>query len=252
MLELLKHTTKGSGGVLNGKWEGPDSLENYLTNKKIYGKSWSWRDYPLTYTYNSQGYRCPEFDSIDWSNQVIIFGCSHTFGTGVSDEQTISAQLTMLGWPTINLGQPGTGVNYQFINSVILNENKIKPRAVIYNWPSPARTLQWVDNENQYKLWGSWNSEKTDWGWHYISNDFHSITESLWYSRAVKVMWKCPVVEISRYSILCNNQSNIILLEPQMDFGRDYNGKIGHAGPKTNIAIAQLLAKILSDIQSKD
>jgi hypothetical protein len=65
-------------------------------------------------------------------------------------------------------------------------------------------------------------------------------------------MWECPVVEISRYSILCNNQSNIILLQPQLDFGRDYNGKIGHAGPKTNIAIAQLLAKILSDIQLKD
>lgn len=59
------------------------------------------------YTVNSQGYRCPEFDAIDWENSIIFFGCSHVFGIGLLDHETVANQLSLiLNCPVINLGTP--------------------------------------------------------------------------------------------------------------------------------------------------
>lgn len=245
MLKLMYRRCRGNERVFDGKWEGGDSERAFSKNRKKHGKSWFWREYPVTYTYNSQKYRCPEFDTINWEESVIILGCSFTFGTGVSDEHTISSQLTNLGWPTVNLGQPGTGTDYQFFNSIILNENKIKPRAVIYNWPTPARMLQWTQND-RYILWGPWNTNSTDWGWHYISSNFHALKTSLWHSRAVKTMWDCPVIEVTRNADLSKNSKDIVLLPDFVDYGRDYDGDTGHPGPETNLIFANLLAELLS------
>lgn len=244
-MELLKHRTWGNEGIFDGKWEGNDSQENYFKNRKTFGQSWPWHNNSVTYTYNSHKYRCPEFDTIDWNGYIIMFGCSQTFGIGVSDEHTISSYLTNLGYPTINLGQPSVGADYQFFNSIILKENQIKPKAVIYNWPPPGRVIQWTDyNLKSYNLWGPWNTGKEDWGWNYVSDISHSTSQVFWYSRAVNLLWDCPIIEVTRNKELCND-SNIKLLPPYVDHARDWNGQTGHAGPKTNLKSAQLLADIL-------
>lgn len=247
MLELLIHRCRGNDHVFDGKWEGNDNKEFFSKNRKKHGKSWYWRDQPVTYTYNSQRYRCPEFDTIKWEDSIIILGCSFTFGIGISDEHTISSQLTELGWSTINLAQPSTGPDYQFFNSIILNENNIKPKAVIYNWPQPGRMLQWdLHSKGNYKLWGPWNTEPKDWGWNYISNRFHATTQALWYSRSVKLMWDCPVIEVTSHKDISDKSRCIKLLPEFVDHARDWNGETGHQGPKTNSLFANILAEELS------
>jgi hypothetical protein len=37
----------------------------------------------VTYTTNSDHYRCPEWDQIDWNSSILILGCSVVFGVGV-------------------------------------------------------------------------------------------------------------------------------------------------------------------------
>ena len=64
--------------------------------------------YDYMYTRNSEGYRCAEFSSINWSNSIAVFGCSEVFGVSVPEDQTLPHHLSLLfGRPCINLGIPG-------------------------------------------------------------------------------------------------------------------------------------------------
>lgn len=262
MLKLLKDRYWVEDPSLIGKFASTDTKQLYKKNYKKAGKSWFWRDYPVTYTCNSQKYRCPEFDTIDWSENIVMFGCSYTFGVGVSDEQTIASQLTSLGWPTINLGQPGTGPDYQWANSIILKEHKIKPKAVIYFWPDPGRVCQWFKkgNPEEYRLFGSWNTTPGDWGWHYISDDIHSINQLSWYSRCMRLLWDCPVVELTvpvtkDLEFSKKYDKNIKILPPRLDTARDYDidAGTGHFGPLTNKLWAEfIINELTTKMENKD
>jgi hypothetical protein len=69
-------------------------------------------DKPITYQYNTHGFRNPEFDTkID----VVCFGCSFTMGTGVHAEHTWPAQLQQLtGLRVANLGHAGSSNDTAF------------------------------------------------------------------------------------------------------------------------------------------
>lgn len=66
------------------------------------------QDYTVTYTINSWGYRCAEFDTVDWKQCIAVIGCSFVFGTGLREEDTLPCVLSReLGLPVINLGVQG-------------------------------------------------------------------------------------------------------------------------------------------------
>jgi lysophospholipase L1-like esterase len=61
---------------------------------------------PVEYTYNSHGFRTPEFDQ---KFDVVCFGCSFTMGTGVHSKDTWPSQLESLkGLKVANLGHAGS------------------------------------------------------------------------------------------------------------------------------------------------
>lgn len=133
-----------------------DSPEKWRQNSKIMGKGWEYRNKTLNYTVNSQNYRAPEWDQIDWANSVVIYGCSFVFGEGLDDRDTIAAQLEqIINRPVINLGASGTGAQWQLINQTLLLTNFCEPWATVTIWPSVSRTVLFEDPLEPKKL-GPW------------------------------------------------------------------------------------------------
>jgi len=85
-----------------------DTREQYQKNCKertSVMERYGWLTTPVTYTFNSHGFRCEEFTD---DPSIMFLGCSFTFGLGVPNENiwpTLVAQN--LGLKSVNLGQAG-------------------------------------------------------------------------------------------------------------------------------------------------
>ena len=94
------------------------------------------------YKTNSQGYRCPEWTPMpDGKKNVVVLGCSHTFGEGLNDDEHwvhhISQHNTkrMRYW---NLGQPGASAD-KVVRILYGCEKVINPSMIIVCWPFWSR-----------------------------------------------------------------------------------------------------------------
>ena len=67
------------------------------------------------YKTNSHGYRCREFSPLPKGKKnVVVLGCSHTFGEGLEDDQHWVHFLSQHNTDTLrywNLGQPGASAD---------------------------------------------------------------------------------------------------------------------------------------------
>jgi hypothetical protein len=117
------------------KFIGTDNEYVYNANLEKMTSDWVYRNTPVTYTLNSDGYRTDEFSTIDWRNSIVLFGCSHVFGMGVDDSATLSSQLQRLtGIPVVNMGLGGVSMTHAFYNQLILSEIEPNPLAVVNIW----------------------------------------------------------------------------------------------------------------------
>ena len=94
------------------------------------------------YNLNSHGYRCPEWDPMpDGKKNVVVLGCSHTFGQGNADNEHwvhfLSQQNTdrLRYW---NLGQPGASAD-KIVRILYGCEKILEPKIIIVCWPSWSR-----------------------------------------------------------------------------------------------------------------
>jgi hypothetical protein len=94
------------------------------------------------YSVNSLGYRCPEFSPLpDGGKNVVVLGCSHTFGEGLEEDETwvnlVSTQSnkTLRWW---NLGQPGASADLM-IRILYGTEKVLFPKIIIACWPAYSR-----------------------------------------------------------------------------------------------------------------
>jgi len=180
-------------------WIGTDLEETYKKNLEVQPIDWRWRTEKLTYTYNSQSYRAPEWCDIDWNNSVVVFGCSQVFGVGVSDDQTSSHYLSrLLNMPVINLGIPGGSIMSSWINTEKLLDYGIKPAAVIYYWPSANRTVELIDNEENINA-GSWILDLKDkkYGKEWVTHPTHGLEYAKYAVMSIKRSWSCPQLHYS-------------------------------------------------------
>lgn len=142
---------------IDAKWAGTDTRPRYLANLGTQPPDWPYRTQPVTYTVNREGYRCAEFDQIDWSQSLVVFGCSMVFGIGVTDQDTMPAQLSMItGLPVINMGQAASSIEFNLANSVILSHICPRPRAVIHLWTGLDRSVYYGSRSLEFL--GSWSS----------------------------------------------------------------------------------------------
>lgn len=134
----------------------PDDYDLYQKNLRKQPQYWYYRDNPIKYTVNSQGYRTKEFDQINWKNSIVLFGCSHVFGIGNDDKHTISYYLEELtGIPVINMGINGSSIQSALHNSLVLNNKYETPKLIIYSWTSIIRYLLYDRNWVAYNTLGS-------------------------------------------------------------------------------------------------
>jgi hypothetical protein len=91
-------------------WDTSDSEQRYLSNlAKL--QELNFDTAPITYKFNSHGFRSAEFESID----ILSLGCSFTLGCGVAEQHTWPAQLAkMSGLNVANLGHSGASNDTAF------------------------------------------------------------------------------------------------------------------------------------------
>jgi len=94
------------------------------------------------YKTNSFGYRCPEFRPLpDGGKNVVVLGCSHTFGEGLEENETWVSQVAkqsnkILRW--WNLGQPGASADLM-IRILYGTEKVLFPKIIVACWPAQSR-----------------------------------------------------------------------------------------------------------------
>lgn len=113
-----------------------DAYEKNLQSRKHLLEKYNWLDNKVTYTFNSNGFRCEEF--VD-SPSVLFLGCSFTLGLGVNTEQTWPQLVAdKLNLKCFNLGQAG-GSNDTTFRLGQYWINKLIPKVVVLLTPSDSR-----------------------------------------------------------------------------------------------------------------
>jgi len=177
----------GPGRVL--QYTISDTLELFEKHLKTQPEDWYYRIHPVNYTLNSYGYRAPEFKDINWSESVVVFGCSNTFGTGLDDKDTITSRLEeLIKCPVINMGCTGSAIDYSLYNSVILKNICSKPKAVVHLWTSVDRTTHYL--EKRTRSYGVWPTKKPipyfdEW----LKEPSHAATIATFASMITKHLW---------------------------------------------------------------
>jgi hypothetical protein len=169
-----------------------DTKELFEQNLKTQPDDWYYRTHEVKYTLNSLGYRTKEFDDIDWKESIVIFGCSHIFGSGVTDEHTIPYFLEQLsGRPVINMGMGGSSIQTALHNSIILNDSKYPtPKVIIYAWTVLSRFQ--IYEENYVDFNGTWNKKE---GKNQRFSNLHNTTPfNLMNIKMIRNLWKNKTV----------------------------------------------------------
>jgi len=171
------------------EWADTDTKELFEENLRTQPEDWYYRHKSITYKNNSHGYRTKEFKDINWSNSIVVFGCSHVYGTGLDESDTISSNIEKItGINTINLGLGGTSMIYAMHNSIILREGYPRPRAVIYLWPDYSRCTEYFRhtllNHGAHtiqpdNIMGVWNS-----------NDYNVKVHAIFIQKNIRLLWQ--------------------------------------------------------------
>jgi hypothetical protein len=220
-------------GVFN--YMDTDSSELRKRNKKKFGKEWKYYNKTITYTNNSNGYRAPEWDQVDWSNSVIVMGCSFVYGIGHDDEDTLPKCIERkLDMPVVNLGAGGTGLVFHIENTNQLIAAGIKPKAVVLLHPPAARfTYFFKAGPVNIGPWDKNKLQKAMWK-HYAYDSNHVTAMQHMYSNAISNMWNCPVL---KYSFEKEDQHNANIARYH-----DKAADNSHPGDETYNALSTVIA----------
>ena len=216
-------------------FEGSDSREFWNENFKTKRMPQTQLNRTVRYTLNSHGYRCPEFDTIDWQNTIVTLGCSHTFGISIDDNETYASLLQeKLGIPVVNLGMSATDIWFQVYNAIELM--KLNVQGVILQVPNKERFTVFGTG-NKAKNFGTWNMQT------------YAQLAELWVDERNLEQWHlfgCDYIEkilgdklLYSFSFLDTDHLPTMKIISQDDVGRDN----AHPGPMTHKKIAEIIAK---------
>lgn len=120
------------------------------------------------YETNSHGYRCPEWDNIpDGGKNLVVLGCSHTFGEGLIPGELWVDKLKEKCHPRVrwwNLAQPGASADLM-TRILYSSEKTLYPELILACWPAISRR-EYIDTvpvnltSNDHKL--KYETDNTD------------------------------------------------------------------------------------------
>jgi len=190
ILELVKtNTFLPSAGNTTLEFSGTDTKELFEQNLLTQPKKWHYRTNLVNYKLNNHGYRTYNFNEIDWAESVVIFGCSHVFGDGVDDADTLASQLNkIVGIPVINLGMGGTSMMYSLHNSIILRNGYPIPKGIVHLWTSPDRSTYYYKNNLHHG--GPWNMTPNSYADKWTTDLVHGKCHAVLASMTSKLLWQ--------------------------------------------------------------
>ena len=199
---------------------------------------------PIAYGVNSDNYRCPEFDTIDWSASYVLLGGSDVYGEGLEDKQIISYHLEkMLGEPVIILAIPAAS-NQLIVLCMAMLAKHHKPKAWIVGWSDSCRWLHWDETA------GDDVSVQAHRGPHkeFCSDPFPQLLSSLdWYSSQARVTAQAiagdTLIELGADSIPILKEWGVQSI-PYVD----QSTAVAHAGEETHKATAQWIYHRIKDV----
>jgi hypothetical protein len=226
-----------------------DSKSLYSENLKIQPHDWFYRKAPVSYKLNSQGYRTAEFKDIVWEDSVVIFGCSNVFGVGVTDEDTLSSQLSnIIGMPVINMGFPGSGPTLALHLATVLSDRYPTPKAVINLWAGVNRISYY--NQTAIHNHGPWSIGKgksgNDFMTQWMKDETHGEVLAMLASRASKILWEDTVYLETTYA---EPTANLLecSLQVATDNARDITEHgMAHPGRKSHRNVAKYIADTIT------
>ena len=169
---LINHLMPGPAMPGSSEFYLCDNLEIYADNLKRLPSDWVWRDRPVDYYFNQQGYRMPEFEEINWDRYIAVFGCSHTVGVGLDqDSLWHTAWARQNNFHVVNLALSGGTKETTLMNLRDLLSHAPKlPRAVSIQWTEPTRACLWdrQDNINLASVSNSFSQDLTAYYKEYI------------------------------------------------------------------------------------
>jgi len=216
-------------------WLPPDTQELYnlnLKNHKDQLEKYNWIDQPITYSFNSHGFRSEEFTN---DPTVLFLGCSLTMGIGLPVENTWCHHVAnQLNLHNANLGLGGSSNDTAF-RLALHWLDKINPKIVILYSPSTTRfellgAHQYYDYlpghtampaQEYYKLWSL----------HSANGELSQIKNQL----AIQQLCTSLNIKFLSFDVEKYSQSNLV------DLARD----LMHPGLESNKAIADVALSLL-------
>ena len=134
-------------GKIDYRWCIGDDEKNYkikYDELKASGKlsNWYWKDREVTYKSNWNGYRALDWEEYDWSESIVVFGCSMTYGVGISNEDVFCHHLEKLtGRSVINLSVPAGSNDLILFNLTRMFRNFGSPHAVVVGYTTIDREM---------------------------------------------------------------------------------------------------------------
>lgn len=184
-IQMLLHHDPITGAITN-KFSGTDNPDLFKKNLVKQPADWHYRFKEIEYKVNSSGYRCPEWTEIDWKESIVIFGCSNVAGIGLAEDETVGYNLSqLLDRPVINLGAPGSSVDFSFYNANILAEHYPIPYAVVNLWTTFDRCCYF--EKEMIRFVGPWDT--TPYYREFVRNEQNPIMHAKMLAIASKNLW---------------------------------------------------------------
>lgn len=237
-------------------WEQSDSEYLYTTNQRVQSDRWYYNNHDVTYIWNTNGYRAPEWATVDWSHTWIIMGCSLVVGVGLAFEDTLAERLApLLEAPVVNLGMGGAGVDVMMYNSLRLLDSGIRPRGVILVTPELTRMTYWhmdcpvnclaqgLDHIEPARVQDTYRG--------YMSYPPHAELSGYMRLRGLEALWQGHTPTHTAYWTKPSDAglAHGLHLPPQQDWARDVNTQngviTGHPGRLTMAHWARALAEVI-------
>lgn len=186
----IVHSSMKPNNIL--EFYGTDNEVDFNENLKTLSPSWVYRSKPISYKFNNIGLRMDKEISDVNDEYIITFGCSHSVGVGVSNEDIWPYIVAnKLGIDYINSAVSGSSIKLNTINFFnMLNHLGKIPKAAIFSWPSSVRYCFYSNDQFLFYLPRFITDDKmfkyqTESYKNLLMTDFN-YTESIFYRNMVK------------------------------------------------------------------
>lgn len=144
-------------------WLDGDTEELYKKNLTLQPANWFYRNNPITYKYNSNGFRCVEIDALNFDNYILFLGDSHSEGIGLHLEHTYPYQVSKKLYKSYyNLSIGGTGLDIMLYNLMSWLHTFPHPKYIVLFYTENTRSLLKGIGDFEYANIGvKWTQSKT-------------------------------------------------------------------------------------------